>query len=288
MRRAELVALPVVLATGGALAWAGSQSGAQLVGRPVFALCVALAFAINLAAFVPAWLARTERYYDLTGSATHLAVVGLALAAGSGGPRATLLAGLIAIWAIRLGRFLFARVRAAGGDARFDAIKQDFGRLLLAFALQGLWVALTDAAALAAMTAAPARAARPLGALELAGLALWLAGFALEVTADRQKQAFRADPANRDRFVTTGLWSRSRHPNYFGEIVLWTGIALIATPALAGWSRLTLVSPIFVYLLLTRVSGIPLLEARARRRWGDDPAYRAWRERTPRLFPRLR
>lgn len=288
MKSAALAPLPFVLATGGALAWAGSQGGTRWEGWPVFALCVALAFAINLLAFVPAWLAQTERYYDLTGSATYLAVVGLALAAGPRGPRALLLAGLIAIWAVRLGSFLFARVRAAGGDGRFDAIKRDFARFLLAFALQGLWVALAAGAALAALTAAPARARAPLGALELAGLLVWLGGFALEVVADRQKQAFRADPANRDRFVTTGLWSRSRHPNYLGEIVLWTGIALIALPALSGWQRATLISPLFVYLLLTRVSGIPMLEARARKRWGDDPAYRAYLERTPRLLLRLR
>ncbi|MEZ4331525.1 MAG: DUF1295 domain-containing protein [Myxococcota bacterium] len=287
MKAAPLALLPVVLATGAALAWAGSQGGTRWAGWPVFALCVALAFAINLLAFVPAWLARTERYYDLTGSATYLAVAALALATGPRGPRALLLAGLIAIWAIRLGSFLFARVRAAGGDGRFDAIKRDFARFLLAFALQGLWVALTAGAALAALTAPPVRAHAPLGALALAGLLAWLAGFALEVTADRQKRAFRADPANRDRFVTTGLWSRSRHPNYLGEIVLWTGIALIALPALAGWQRATLISPLFVYFLLTRVSGIPMLEARARKRWGDDPAYRAYRERTPRLLLRL-
>ena len=105
--------------------------------------------------------------------------------------------------------------------------------------------------------------------------------------ADRQKQAFRADPANRERFIETGLWGRCRHPNYLGEIVLWTGVALVAWPALAGWQRATLVSPVFVFVLLTRISGIPLLEARARRRWGSDPAFLAYLERTPRLLPRF-
>jgi steroid 5-alpha reductase family enzyme len=253
---------------------------------------------MNALAFVPAWVARTEKFYDLTGSATYLAVVALALATGSHGARSTLLAGLIAAWAIRLGSFLFARIRAAGRDPRFDAIKRDFGRFLLAFLLQGLWVSLTAGAALAAMTAASTAAmsgsitGRSTTAMEqldlpaLAGLLVWLAGFALEVVADRQKRAFRADPANHDRFITTGLWARCRHPNYLGEIVLWTGIALIAAPALTGWQRLTLVSPVFVALLLTRISGIPLLEARARKRWGSDPAYLAYLERTPRLIPR--
>lgn len=286
--RAALAAMPVIALVGSALAWAGSQHGLVAGGRPVFALCVALAFAVNAIAFVPAWLARSERSYDATGSATYLAVVCLAFGVGRADLRAGLLAGLISIWAIRLGRFLFARIREAGRDPRFDAIKVDFARLLMAFLLQGLWVALTAGAALAAMTTAGARAAAPIGAVEAMGIAIWLAGFALEVVADRQKSVFRANPANRERFITTGLWARCRHPNYLGEIVLWTGVALIAGPALEGWQHLTLVSPLFVTLLLTRISGIPMLERRAEKRWGTDPAFRDYLARTPRLIPRLR
>lgn len=285
MNRTALVALPIVFAVGGALAWAGSQGGARADRWPVFALCVAFAFALNALAFVPAWARHTEKFYDLTGSATYLSVVALALALGAPDPRAWLLAGLIAVWAIRLGSFLFARIQESGRDPRFDAIKLDLGRFLLAFMLQGLWVALTAGCAIAAISSA---ARPPLGAFDALGVLVWLAGFALEVVADRQKQAFRADPANRERFITTGLWGRCRHPNYLGEIVLWSGIALVAWPALVGWQRVTLVSPFFVYVLLTRVSGIPLLEARARRRWGSDPAFRAYLERTPRLLPRIR
>jgi steroid 5-alpha reductase family enzyme len=118
------------------------------------------------------------------------------------------------------------------------------------------------------------------------GLAVWALGFVIEVVADRQKGAFRRQPGNRGRFITTGLWAWSRHPNYFGEITLWTGVALLALPVLSGWQYVTLVSPLFVYLLLTRVSGIPLLEARAEEKWGGDPDYRAYRDRTPPLVPR--
>ena len=79
---------------------------------------------------------------------------------------------------------------------------------------------------------------------------------------------------------------RSRHPNYCGEILLWTGIAFIALPALSGWSLATLISPVFVYVLLTRISGIPLLETRSDAKWGDDPEYRAYKQRTPVLWLR--
>ena len=284
MNRKALAALAIVLVIGGALASAGSQSGARAFGWPVFGLCVALAFALNALAFVPAWAMRSEKFYDLTGSATYLCVVALALALGEPDARAGLLAGMIAVWAIRLGSFLFARIQESGRDPRFDVIKLDFARFLLAFMLQGLWVVLTAGCAIAAITSA---ASAPLGTFAALGALVWLGGFALEVVADRQKQAFRADPANRERFIETGLWRRCRHPNYLGEIVLWAGVALVAWPALVGWQRATLVSPLFVYVLLTRISGIPLLEARARRRWGSDPAFLAYLERTPRLLPRI-
>jgi steroid 5-alpha reductase family enzyme len=144
-------------------------------------------------------------------------------------------------------------------------------------------VLLTAGAALAAMTTA---AETELGPLTALGAAVWLIGFGIEATADAQKRAFRAEPANRGRFIHTGLWAWSRHPNYFGEITLWVGIALIALPALSGWQHLTLVSPLFVTILLTRVSGVPLLEARGKKAWGDDPDYRDYLARTPVLVPR--
>jgi steroid 5-alpha reductase family enzyme len=112
-------------------------------------------------------------------------------------------------------------------------------------------------------------------------------GLAIEVIADEQKRAFRRSPGNEGLFIRQGFWRYSRHPNYCGEILLWLGVAIAAVPALTGWQYLTLVSPLFVYLLLTRVSGVPMLESRARRRWGDDPEYKNYLEKTPVLFPRL-
>ena len=278
-----ILALPVILAVAGAIGWAGSQGSVHAFGLPLFALCGALSFAINWAVFVPSYGAQTERYFDLTGSLTYLSLVVCGLAFGNADPRALLLSGLVAIWALRLGTFLFRRISQDGSDGRFDALKPDFARFLMTWTLQGLWVFLTLSCALAAITSAESR---PLGLFAALGGAVWLAGFAIEVVADRQKRAFRTDPANRGRFITTGLWAWSRHPNYCGEIVLWAGIAVIAWPVLSGWQLATLVSPVLVYVLLTRISGIPLLEARAKESWGDDPAYRAYRERTPALWLR--
>lgn len=280
-----LVAIATSLIVAAAVAWAGSQGGAVALDIPVFALCGGISFLVNWIAFVPAYLLQTEHFYDLTGSLTHLSLVGLAftLGGGSADPRAWLLGGLVVIWATRLGSFLFLRIRKDGSDDRFERIKPSFLRFLMAWTLQGLWVFLTLACALAAITST---GARPLGAAALFGGLLWLVGFGIEVASDHQKRVFRADPAHRGRFVTTGLWAWSRHPNYFGEITLWLGIAIIALPALSGWQLVTLISPLFVTLLLTRVSGIPLLEARADERWGGEAAYEAYKARTPVLVPR--
>ncbi len=286
MQRADrqaLAAIPVILAVGALLAWAGSQGSLVRAGAPLFASAGFLAFAINWAAFVPAYRSQTERYFDLTGSLTYGSLVLLAIGLGTGDARSWLLAAGVGCWALRLGSFLFARITRDGSDGRFDAIKKSLPRFFMTWTLQGLWVFLTLSCALAAMTS---EQSVPLGGVAVLGAMLWATGFAIEVVADRQKSRFREDPANRGRFIDSGLWAWCRHPNYLGEITLWTGIAVIALPALSGWQHLTLVSPVFVYLLLTRISGIPLLDARGKQRWGDDPGYLAYRQRTPALLPR--
>lgn len=278
-----LVTVAVAVLLGAALAAAGSAGGLSWHGWPVFALCGLVAYALQWVVFVPSYLARTEHWFDLTGALTYLTLAGFALWAGHGDARALLLAALVGLWALRLGAFLFLRVKQDGADRRFDSLKHSFPRFLMTWTLQGLWVYVTLAAALAALTGP---VAVPLGPLAAAGAVLWAVGFAVEVVADAQKRAFRRDAANAGRFISTGLWAWSRHPNYAGEIVLWTGIALIAAEALSGWRWITLVSPLFVYALLTRVSGIPMLEARGRQRWGDEPAYQVYVKRTPVLWPR--
>jgi steroid 5-alpha reductase family enzyme len=280
-----LAAIPIVLLLAVLVALAGSQGGATISGVPVYAVCVALAFVIQWIAFIGAYAMQTEKFYDLTGGITYISVTILALLVSPvRDGRAILLACLVAIWAVRLSSFLFLRIRKAGTDARFDDIKPSFGKFLRAWTIQGLWVSLTLAAALAAITTATRK---DLGWVAWLGLAIWVLGFAIEVTADLQKTRFRRIPENRGKFISTGLWSRSRHPNYFGEIVLWVGVTVIAAPVLRGWQWVTLISPVFVALLLTRVSGVPILERRADAKWGGQEDYQAYKKRTPVLIPRL-
>lgn len=283
--RNSLLAVPMVVLLGAGLAAAGSQGGATMAGLPVFAVAVVTAFVIQWVVFVPSYVARTERFFDLTGSVTYIAVTVGVLLAGSWDARRVLLAVLVLVWAVRLGVFLFGRVSRSGADDRFDEIKGSFPRFLAVWTIQGLWVSVTAAAAWIAISAS-----RQVGidAFAVVGFVLWAAGFAVEVVADQQKSRFRADPANRGRFISTGLWSRSRHPNYFGEILLWIGVAVIALPVLEGWQWVGLVSPVFVAVLIIRVSGIPLLEAKAEAKWGGQPDYEAYKQTTPVLVPRLR
>ena len=282
--RNALIALPIVILAALGIAWAGSQGGATVLGIPIFALAVAVIFIIQGIGFVAAYVLQTEKFYDLTGSITYISITIMAVILSPVvDGRSILLLILVIIWAGRLGAFLFQRVMKAGKDARFDDLKVSFIRFLNTWMLQGLWVTFTLAAALCAITTNTREA---LGLFALIGALIWGFGFTIEATADAQKHQFRATPENKGKFIDTGLWSWSRHPNYFGEIVLWIGVAVIALPVLRGWQWVTLISPVFVTLLLTRISGVPILEKRADEKWGGQEDYEAYKARTPVLIPR--
>jgi steroid 5-alpha reductase family enzyme len=284
VENSALIGILFALVFAALIALAGSQRG-QLVGRiPLYMIGFGIAFIIQWIAFIPSYLNQTEKFYDLTGGITYLTVTIVAVLLSSDSDmRSFLLLGLVAIWAIRLSSFLFRRIQKAGEDVRFAQLKTSFLRFLLTWTLQGLWVSLSLAAALAAITS---NLRLPLGWIAGLGLLVWLVGFAIEVVADRQKSQFRTDPVNAGKFIQSGLWAWSRHPNYFGEIVLWIGIAIISLPVLRGWQWVTLISPVFIILLLTRISGVPMLETSADEKWGGQPNYEAYKANTPVLIPR--
>jgi steroid 5-alpha reductase family enzyme len=282
--RNALITLLIVILGAAGMGWAGSQGGASVLGFPVFAVAVALIFVIQWLAFIPAYLLQTERFYDLSGSLTYIsATVVAVLLSPVVDDRSVLVLAPVLIWATRLGTYLFGRIQKTGKDARFDEIKPSFLRFLRAWTIQALWVTLTASTALAAITTTTRQG---IGVVAMIGILVWAFGFAVEIMADTQKSAFAADPQNRGKFIHTGLWAWSRHPNYFGEIALWVGVAVIAVPVLRGWQWVTLISPVFVTLLLTRVSGVPMLEKRADMKWGGQADYEAYKERTPVLIPR--
>ncbi|MEL6868320.1 MAG: DUF1295 domain-containing protein [Pseudomonadota bacterium] len=279
-----LIAITIALVLGTLISLAGSDNGDTFNGLPVFAICGALAFAINWLVFIPSALARTEHYYDLTGGVTYIATT--AVAVYLSGPldlRAMLVAGMVAVWSFRLATFLFMRISKDGKDSRFDDIKNRPLRFLMAWTLQGLWVLLTAAASWAVITGGTRV---PLGVVGIIGILIWAAGFLIEIVSDRQKSAFKANPDNKGKFINVGLWAWSRHPNYFGEIVLWIGMAIVAIPVLQGWQWATLISPFFVTFLLTKVSGVPMLEEKSDERWGGQEDYEAYKANTPVLIPK--
>ena len=276
--------IEVLIAVG--VAFAGSQYSVRVGNLPLFGILVAWAFVLNWLVFIHAYKNQTEKFFDLTGSITYITTMLLAfiLNPEARDARSVLMLGIVLAWAFRLGSFLFSRIKRDGKDGRFDDIKPSFVRFFHVWTLQGLWVTFTVIAASMTLTSVTHK---PLGVWGLVGGLVWLFGFAIEVIADNQKTAFRKDPANKGKFINTGLWSRSRHPNYFGEITLWLGVMLIAVPVLQGWQWIALISPIFVTLLLTKVSGVPMLEKRSDEKWGGQADYEDYKKNTPILIPRL-
>ena len=268
----------VSILIGALIALGIDQGSVSVSGVSLIFTCFFMIFIIQWIVFIPSYIYSTEHYFDLTGSLTYLSVVLLAMLLTIDiSLRDFLLAALIWIWATRLGSFLFSRVKRDGKDGRFDRMKLDFWWFLMTWTIQGLWVFLTSAMALAAITSSDKQT---IDLFALIGLIVWVSGFLIEVISDQQKSNFKLNPINRDSFITSGLWSWSRHPNYFGEITLWIGIAIIAAPTISGWQSVAYISPIFIIFLLTRVSGVNLLEARGLKRWSGNPEYMAYLERT--------
>ena len=272
----------VSLLIGAALAVVGSQNSIVVYELPLFAIAGAWAFGLQFIVFIPSYLGQTEHYYDLTGSLTYVSICLLCLfALPSISPTQGILTGMVIFWSVRLGSFLFWRVRTFGGDDRFEKMKTRFFNFLMAWVIQGLWVYLTMAAALAALTS---KNSSTISALEISGIVIWLFGLSVEIIADLQKTIFKLKQENKGKFIQTGLWSWSRHPNYCGEIILWVGVAITAFESLSGWQLTTLVSPIFVIILLTKISGIPMLEEKGEKKWGKQAAFIQYKSNTSKLI----
>jgi len=277
------IGILVIVLLGLGVALAGSQGGYKVGGMPIYALGIVVAFLIQWLVFIPAYINKTEKFFDLTGSITYITVMVIAVVLSPVKDfRSWVLLGMVAIWALRLGTFLYQRIKKAGEDRRFREIKQSFPRFLQTWTLQGLWVTFSLAAALVVVTS---QKRVDFDIFAIIGLLVWAFGFGLEAIADRQKSDFRKDPTNEGKFIQSGLWSWSRHPNYFGEIVLWIGVMIIALPVLVGWQWVALISPIFITILLTRVSGVPMLEKRADEKWGGQADYEDYKATTSVLIP---
>ena len=283
----DLVAIILCILTAYFVANAATVDGAVLYGVPAILLCAAVSFIVHWIVAIPSLVTSSEKYFDFTGMIATLLLVATSIFAllGQGEQvsiRSTTVAIFVSIWTLRLGIFLYIRIVKSGEDKRFREIKKSLPKFLMTWTLSALWVFLTT---VNAVTIIILNQHANLDVFFIAGLFLWVLGFSFEAVADKQKKNFSEIPENKDKFITLGLWSISRHPNYFGEILLWTGIAIISLPLLSGWQFLTLVSPVFVYLLLTKISGLPFLEEKAERKWGNDKKYLEYKNNTPILIP---
>ena len=242
---------------------------------------VLLVYIIQWVAFIPAYIFQTEKFFDLTGSITYSSVFIYCIYLASSGDLnwgSLVISILVILWAGRLGTFLFTRIAKDGEDKRFRTIKPDIAQFFMTWTLQGMWVSLCS---LCAITGIASETGIIVNNIFYIGLVMFIGGFAIEIVADQQKSAFRAIPENRNKYITSGLWSKSRHPNYFGEITLWTGVAVMSFSSLSGIEYLTLISPIFTYLLLVKISGVRMLEGRGQKTWGNDEDYIAYMNNTP-------
>ena len=246
-------------------------------------------FIIQWIGFFPSFYFKTEHYFDLIGSFTFIITIFFSFFLKYDfidhlpDTRSFFFLFAISIWSIRLGSFLFLRVKKQKRDVRFLEIKKSFSRYFMTWNLQGLWVFMCS---LPAITSIYSNFVE-IGIYFYIGSIIWMIGFFIEIIADYQKNVFRKSKVNKGKYITTGLWSLSRHPNYFGEILLWLGITIVAFPTITGFQYFSLISPLFVYILLTRISGINFLEAIGDRRWGSDDGYKIYKSKTPILFPRL-
>ena len=249
---------------------------------PLVKNLVILIFCVQWISFFPAYIFQTEKFYDLTGSITYLSIVlSTVYITGSQNIADYIIVGCVAIWALRLGSFLFMRIHKSGEDRRFRSIKPNFTRFLMTWTLQGMWVSMC---LLCVLTALSSFNGIILNYIFFVGLFIFISGFFIEVIADHQKTIFRKDEKNKDRFISTGLWAYSRHPNYFGEIMLWFGISVMSFSSLSGLQYLTLISPIFVYILLVYISGVRILEEQGLKKWGSLESYNEYIKNTPSLF----
>lgn len=257
-------------------------------GLPIIFITMLISFILHWIAFIPAYFFKTEKFYDILGTIAYLTVIGFSvyftvyLSQEGLHLRSVIVASLVIIWALRLGIFLLIRVLKNGEDRRFREPMKSFSKFLLWWSMSAFWVFLTT---LNAITMLINNSKSLFDEFFIFGLTFWITGFVIELISDEQKRRFKMNPKNNKNFISTGLWSYSRHPNYFGEILLWVGIATMSMPTLEGIQFLSLISPIFIYFLLTRISGVNLLEERADNMWGNQKDYQDYKKKTPILAP---
>jgi len=245
-------------------------------------LTLGISLAIQAVFFAFAATLKTDKVTDLSyGLSFVLIALALVLRGNPADPPQLVLAAMVILWGLRLAAYLLFRIVHMGRDRRFDGVRENVLRFLRFWVFQGIavWVIMLP------VTIWFERPGR-WHALMTVGAAIWAAGLLIETIADAQKFAAKSRAGGESRWMASGLWRYSRHPNYFGELLVWWGIFVFVVRDLTLLQRLSIIGPLAITLLLLRVTGIPTLEASAQRKWGSNPEYQAYLARTSRLVPR--
>jgi steroid 5-alpha reductase family enzyme len=247
---------------------------------PELALAFVISLVVNSIFFAIAALRKTDTVTDLSYGLTFaLTAAALLALKGSWDPVRIGAGFFVVVWAIRLAAYLFGRILEMKVDHRFDGIRENPRRFAIFWSLQAASTTIIMLPAIAAIVLPPPR----ISALHGAGCAVWLAGLLVESIADAQKRAWKR--SGRIGFTRSGLWSWSRHPNYFGEMLVWWGIWIFSLPSLDGMWQLAVLGPVYISLLLLFGTGVPPLEKSAEARYGNEPDYQEYKRRTSLIVP---
>lgn len=248
----------------------------------LLALTAIITVGFQFTFFLITYILRFDKVTDFAGTTNFILLALVTLTVGGAyEPRQIVLSTFVFAWGARLCAFLLYRIILWGEDRRFDDKRNNLGKLAAFWILQAVW-AWTVSLPVTIVNSKPA--SNPLNALDYVGWVLFAFGAILEATADQQKLIYKRKPESRGRWTDVGVWSWSRHPNFFGEIIVWWGVFLSAINDLEGAEYAAVASPIFITLLLLFVSGIPLLEQSADERHGRKDDYNAYKRATSVLF----
>lgn len=247
----------------------------------IILISLAVSLVINVAMFLVAFRLQSDKLTDASYAATFLTLTLFGFLSSGGGMYHILLAAMVALWALRLGGFLLYRVIRAGKDRRFDGVRENFVKFGAFWLIQAVSVwALMVASMMAFASTASFTLAAAFGVL------VWFVGLVIESVADIQKYKFSSNKANKGKWIATGIWKYSRYPNYFGEILVWLGVYIYATASFSPVQAVVAsASPLFITVLLLFVSGVPILEKSADKKWGDNKAYQNYKKQTSILLP---
>ena len=230
----------------------------------------------NLLMFIPAFIFKTDKLTDISYSISFIAVSLFLFIKSEQNIVQTVLLAMILLWAIRLGTYLFIRISKTGKDKRFDGMREHFWKFSKFWLLQGfsVWVIMLSA------TVNFSNDGISLSVLHILGVSIFLIGLVIETVADYQKFVFKSNSENTG-WTNVGLWNRSRHPNYFGEMLVWIGIFFYSSIHLStGLILIGVISPIYIITILLFVSGVPMLEKKYNKRYGDNSEYKKYKEKT--------